>query len=75
MTGDRGDALRDAAALIRATVDRDHEGARIVLDYSDNGAVAEILAIVISAACRAYGPDFTDDLTAELRGSGQEGSI
>lgn len=67
MTSDRGDAHRDAAALIRATADRDGEAVNIVLDYSDNRQVCAVLALIVVTACRAYGETFLGDLCAELR--------
>lgn len=73
MTGAiRLDACRDAAALIRATADRDHEAQQVILDYSDNRELAEVLAILLAAACRSYGQDFTNDLCRDLRTIGQE---
>jgi hypothetical protein len=38
------DAVRDAAALIRASLDRDDEAARVVLDNADLLAVVAALA-------------------------------
>ena len=73
MTGDdRLDALRDSAALLRATADRDHEAIEVLLDYSDTRVVAEVLAIVLAVACRGYSPGFLGDLCHELRTIGQE---
>jgi hypothetical protein len=68
MTGDRLDACRDAGALIRAAASRDQEAVTVLLDHSDNRAVAEILAIITAAACRGYGPGFLGELCDELRG-------
>jgi len=68
MTGAaRRDVLADCAALLTATATGDREAQRIVLDYSDNRAVAGALAAVITAACRALGDDFSGDLADQLR--------
>lgn len=72
MTGDRLDACRDTAALIRAVDRRDHEGIAVILDHADNRQVCEILARITVTACRTYGPAFITELCAELR-SLQEG--
>jgi hypothetical protein len=72
VTDDRLDACRDVGALIRATADRDHEAIEIILDYSDNRAVAEILAILVVTACRGYGDGFIGDVCDELRHRDQE---
>ncbi len=65
---DRLDACRDAAALLRATADRDHEAVAVVLGNGDTRAIAEVLAVTLAAACRSYGPGFLGDLCDELRG-------
>ena len=73
MTGaDRLDACRDTAALIRATADRDLEAIEVILGNGDTMAIAEILAIVLAAACRGYSAGFLGDLCHELRTIGQE---
>ena len=41
-----GDPFSDASALLKAAGDQDFEGVRIVLDYSDNREVAELLASI-----------------------------
>jgi hypothetical protein len=67
MTGDRLDACRDAGALIRAIAGNDTEATGVILDHSDNRQVCEILALIVVAACGAYGPGFLAELCAELR--------
>ena len=61
------DACRDAGALLSATADRDRQGAEVILTYADNREVAEVLAILLTAACRDRGPGFLADLCHELR--------
>ena len=57
MTGaDRLDTRRDTAALIRATADHDREAQRVILDYSDNRAVATYLARLTVAALPCLRP-------------------
>jgi hypothetical protein len=67
MTTDRLDACRDAAALIAATADRDHEAIGVILDHSDNREVATVLAIVVNAAATGYGENFITELCDRVR--------
>jgi hypothetical protein len=63
----RLDACRDAAALLRAAADRDREGIDVILDYSDNREVCEVLAALVLIAITPHGPDFLAELCGLLR--------
>jgi hypothetical protein len=68
----RGDVLADAAALLAATAARDGEAQKIILDYSDNRAVATVLAGVVTAMCRSCDASLLGALCDELRTISQE---